>query len=201
VAEQRGRNRLPAQSRRAQIMQVANDLFAVGAYEDTSMEAIAEKVGIRKASLYYYFTSKDDLLAQMHSEHVESIVTAHHDLVSAGELDPATLLLTMMTDLVALVANHPRHLRLFFERVRELPEDGRERISEQSNQYRRMLAEVLDRGVADGTFTISDTNLTALAILGMCDSVYYWFRPDGPLTPEQIAQSFYDTVFRGVAKS
>ncbi len=180
-------------------MQVATDLFAVGAYEDTSMEAIAEKVGIRKASLYYYFTSKDDLLAQMHSERVESIVTAHRDLVTAGALDPPALLLTMMTDLVSLVANHPRHLRLFFERVRELPEEGRERISEQSNQYRRMLAEVLDRGVADGAFAITDTNLTALAILGMCDSVYYWYRPGGPRTAEEIAQYFYDTVVQGLA--
>ncbi|WP_019931035.1 TetR/AcrR family transcriptional regulator [Nocardia sp. BMG111209] len=199
MADQRSRNRLPAQSRRAQIMQVATDLFAVGAYEDTSMEAIAEKVGIRKASLYYYFTSKDDLLAQMHSERVESIVTAHRDLVTAGALDPPALLLTMMTDLVSLVANHPRHLRLFFERVRELPEEGRERISEQSNQYRRMLAEVLDRGVADGAFAITDTNLTALAILGMCDSVYYWYRPGGPRTAEEIAQYFYDTVVQGLA--
>ncbi|MCX4092099.1 TetR/AcrR family transcriptional regulator [Nocardia sp. alder85J] len=201
MADQRGRNRLPAQSRRAQIMQVATDLFAAGAYEDTSMEAIAEKVGIRKASLYYYFTSKDDLLTQMHNERVESIVTAHNTLVSAGELDPRTLLLTMMTDLVTLVGNHPRHLRLFFERVRDLPGDRRDRISEQSNQYRRMLAAVLDRGVAEGTFAIADTNLTALAILGMCDSVYYWFRPDGPRTAEQIAKYFYDTVIHGLAKT
>ena len=71
------------------------------------MEAIAQQVGIRKASLYYYFSSKDDLLTQMHQERLEPIIYAHHCRVDAGDLDARGLLLAMMTDLVSLMEIHP----------------------------------------------------------------------------------------------
>jgi TetR/AcrR family transcriptional regulator, cholesterol catabolism regulator len=88
-------------------MKVAADLFAARAYEETSMEAIAQQVGIRKASLYYYFSSKDDLLTKMHQERLEPIIYAHHRRVDAGDLDARGLLLAMMTDLVSLMEIHP----------------------------------------------------------------------------------------------
>ena len=179
-------------------MKVAADLFATRAYEETSMEAIARQVGIRKASLYYYFSSKDDLLAQMHQERLEPIIHAHQRRVDDGDLDPRGLLLAMMSDLVSLMELHPGHLRVLFEYYRELPEPARVNSSELRDRYRRMLVDVLDRGVAEGVFRIADTNLTGLAILGMCSSTYQWFRPAGERTAAQVAQYFYDIVINGI---
>jgi len=198
VVDQEARTRLPAANRRAQIMKVAADLFATRAYEQTSMEAIAQQVGIRKASLYYYFSSKDDLLAQMHQERIEPIIYAHQQRLDSGELGPPALLLAMMTDLVSLLETHPGDLRVVLEHYSELPEAARARITEQGERYRRMLVDVLDRGVAEGQFAIVEPNLTALAILGMCSSTHQWFRPGGKRTATQIARYFYDTLMSGI---
>ena len=198
VVDQQARNRLPAASRRAQIMKVAADLFATRAYEETSMEAIAQQVGIRKASLYYYFSGKDDLVAQMHQERLEPIIYAHQRRLEAGDLDSRGLLRAMMTDLVSLMETHPGHMRVLFEYYRELPETARAKATEQRDHYRRILVDVLDRGVAEGVFAIADPNLTALAILGMCSSTYQWFRPGGKRTAAEVAQYFYDTVMNGI---
>ncbi|HYB82287.1 MAG TPA: TetR/AcrR family transcriptional regulator [Mycobacterium sp.] len=198
MAEQQARNRLPAASRRAQIMKVAADLFAARAYEETSMEAIAQQVGIRKASLYYYFNSKDDLLTQMHQERLEPIIYAHHRRVDAGDLDARGLLLAMMTDLVSLMEIHPGHMRVLFEYYEELPEAARANFTELRDRYRRMLIDVLDKGVAEGAFAIADAHLTALAILGMCSSTYQWFRPGGEHTATEVAQCFFDIVMNGI---
>ncbi len=179
-------------------MQVAADLFATRAYEETSMEAIAQQVGIRKASLYYYFNGKDDLLAQMHRERLEPIIHAHQRRLDVGDLDPRGLLLAMMTDLVSLMEIHPGHLRVLFEYYRQLPESARVNFTELRDRYRRMLVDVLDRGVAEGVFRIVDTNLTALAILGMCSSTYQWFHSGGERTAAQVAHYFYDIVINGI---
>jgi TetR/AcrR family transcriptional regulator, cholesterol catabolism regulator len=179
-------------------MKVAAELFENRAYQETSMEAIARQVGIRKASLYYYFSSKDDLLAQMHLGIIEPIIDAHQRRLDASALDPRALLLAMMTDLVSLLETHPGHMRGVFEHFRELPETVRAKIAEQRDRYRRMLVDVLDQGVAEGAFAIADPDLTALAILGMCSGTYQWFRPGGELTAAQVAQYFYDTLMTGI---
>ncbi|HEY0228688.1 MAG TPA: TetR/AcrR family transcriptional regulator [Mycobacterium sp.] len=200
MVDQKGRVRLPAASRRAQIMKVAADMFSGGSYDDTSMEAIAQQVGIRKASLYYYFTSKDDLLAQMHQESFEPIIYAHQQRVGGGELGPRDLLLAMMTDLISLLETHSGDMRMVFDYYRELPESARAKITDQGDRYRQLLVDVLDRGVAEGQFTITEPNLTALAILGMCSSTHHWFRPGQGLTAAAIAQHFYDTLINGIER-
>ena len=64
-------SRMTGDARRVQIREVAADLFDRSGYRDTSMDKIAEEVGIKKASLYYYFPSKDRLLIEMHDEMIE----------------------------------------------------------------------------------------------------------------------------------
>ncbi|HTU04761.1 MAG TPA: TetR/AcrR family transcriptional regulator, partial [Trebonia sp.] len=182
MVDQKGRVRLPAASRRAQIMKVAAEMFSAGSYDETSMEAIAKQVGIRKASLYYYFTSKDDLLAQMHQESFEPIIFAHQQRVSSGEFGPPDLLLAMMTDLISLLETHAGDMHMVFDHYGDLPETARAKITEQGARYHQLLVDVLDRGVADGQFTVAEPNLTALAILGMCSSTHHWFRPGLGLT-------------------
>ncbi|WP_198939480.1 MULTISPECIES: TetR/AcrR family transcriptional regulator [Pseudofrankia] len=189
---------LPAKSRKAQILKAAGDLFERRADQEASMEAIAQHVGIRKASLYYYFRSKDELLGQMQQEMIEPVINAHQSRLGEGTLDPRGLLLAMMTDLVSLMETHPGHMRVYFERNRELPEVIRSKIAEQADRYRGMLVDVLNRGVAEGAFAVPAPNLTALAILGMCGSTYQWYRPGGKRTAPEIAQYFYDTIMNGI---
>ena len=198
MVEEKVRNRLPAASRRAQIIQVAAKLFETSSYQETSMEAIAQRVGIRKASLYYYFEGKDDLLAEMHLGTIEPIIDAHQRRLESGDLDPQELLLAMMTDMVSVTETHPGHMRGIFEHFQELPETVRAKIIEQRDRYRGSLLDVLDRGRAEGLFVIGDSNLTSMAILGMCSWTYHWFRPAGQHSAAQIAKYFYDTLINGI---
>ncbi|WP_307873594.1 MULTISPECIES: TetR/AcrR family transcriptional regulator [unclassified Frankia] len=196
--DHQARNRRPGADRRAQIMQVAADLFEANAYQGTSMEAVAQRVGIRKASLYYYFASKDDLLAQMHLETIEPIFEAHRQRLDAHILGSRDLLLAMMADLVSLAESHGIHMRQVFDHFQELPEPVRTKIIDQRDNYREMIIDVLNQGIADGVFATNDVNLTALAILGMCSWTYQWFRPAGERTTAEIAQHFYDLVMNGL---
>ncbi|MEV5842350.1 TetR/AcrR family transcriptional regulator [Streptomyces sp. NPDC051985] len=192
--------RMSGRQRKEQIMKVAAGLFDTRGYQDTSMEAIAQQVGVRKASLYYYFASKDALLVQMHQEMIDLIIDAQQSRLDEGGLAPRELLLAIMTDLVSLMETHPGHLRVFFEHFRELPEQVRDEIAGKRDRYLRMLVDVLERGVAEGEFRVADPGLTALAVLGMCNWTYQWFRPGGKRDAAEVARYFYDTLLGGIGE-
>jgi len=190
--------RMSGGERRKLIMKVAAELFDSRGYSETSMETLAQQVGIRKASLYYYFPGKDALLVEMHQEMIDLILDAQQRRLDEGDRGPRDLLLAIMTDLVSLMETHPGHLRIFFEHYRELPGPVRKEIAGKRDRYQLMLVDVLDRGVAEGEFHVEDTRLTALAVLGMCNWAYQWFRPGGGRSAAEVARYFYDTLLGGI---
>jgi AcrR family transcriptional regulator len=191
--------RLAGDVRRLQIREAAAELFDRLGYRETSMDKIADEVGIRKASLYYYFPSKDRLLIEMHDEMIESIISSHEARLADGAPRAADLILGMMTDLISLQDTHPGSLRVFFEHYRELPEPERSRVLERRSTFERYLREQLQRGVDDGEFGPIDVRLAAFAILGMTNWSYQWFRPGGPATAEQVAATFWTMISQGIA--
>lgn len=190
--------RMEGTARRAQIRRVAAELFDAQGYRETSMDAIADAVGIKKASVYYYFPSKDQLLVELHEEMIELIISAQEARVGDPAYPPRRMLLAIMTDLISLQESHPGHLKIFFEHYRELPEPVRTSIAAKREHYRQLLITTLRDGVASGEFRGLDPEFTAMAVLGMCNWTYQWFRPGGRLTAEQVAEGFWSMLRTGI---
>ena len=186
--------------RRAQIVDVAAGLFEDRGYHETSMEAIAEAVGVRKASLYYYFTNKDQLLVEIHQEMIDLIIDQQLERAKGG-LTAGEQVLGIMTDVITLMESHPGHLRIFFEHFRELPPDVREQIAQKRDRYRQLLIDVLEQGRTDGEFEFESSFLTAMSILGVSNWTYQWFRPGGERSAADVAHYFYNQVRGGISPS
>jgi len=135
-------------SRRAQIIDVAARLFEEHGYHETTMEMLAQEVGVKKASLYYYFASKDLILVDIHEEMIDHLLEAA-DRRDAAAADPVDRLHGIITDLVALMELFPGRLRIFFEHYRELPVEQRAAIQVKRNRYQGVLVTAL-RGVRGG---------------------------------------------------
>lgn len=84
-----GARRLPAATAREEILDAAAELFAQRGYAATSTRSIAERVGIRQASLYYHFDNKEQILAELLEATVRPSL-AHAS--SLGSLAPAEAL-------------------------------------------------------------------------------------------------------------
>lgn len=156
-------------------------------------------VGIRKASIYHYFQSKEEILVDIHEEMIDLIIgkqeSRRDDDSTASEM-----LLGMMQDLVGLMETHPGHLRIFFEHYRELEPEAKLEIGRKRDHYQNMLREVLLRGSENGEFEIENLELASLAVLGVCNWTYQWFRPDGPLSAVEVAEAFYRTILNGISQ-
>jgi AcrR family transcriptional regulator len=186
--------------RRAQIIEIAAELFDRNGYHDTTMQAIADQAGVRKASLYYYFRSKDDILAELHQTLARVVVDRQRERRAAGELGPREQLRAMMRDVVGLGETHPGYLRIFFESHRELPPAVREVVAGQRADYRRMVRDVLVAGVASGEFATADPELASLAALSLMNWTYQWFDRSGRLTATDVADRFYAILLDGIAR-
>ena len=185
--------------RRAQIIEIAAELFDRHGYHDTTMQAIADQAGVRKASLYYYFRSKDDILAELHQTLTRAVVDRQRDRRAAGELGPREQLRAMMRDVIGLGETHPGYLRIFFESHRELPPDVREAVAGQRADYRRMVRDVLTAGMAAGEFARVDPDLASLAALSLMNWTYQWFDRSGRLSAADVADRFYAILLDGIA--
>ena len=186
--------------RRAGIVAAAARLFEEHGYHHSSMEEIAERVGLAKASLYHYFRRKDEILLAIHNEMIELILDRHGERVAAGVESCGAELRAMIGDVISLMETHPGHLRIFFEHQRELPEDYQAPIRRKRNRFRDELAALLERGVVSGEFRKSlDVEMTTLAILGMANWTYTWLYPEGSRGAAEVADHFWHLTMRAIA--
>jgi AcrR family transcriptional regulator len=191
------RRRLSVDERRQEIVRTAADLFDRAGYSSTTMEDIAHAVGIAKPTLYHYFKSKDEILFWIHEEFIDLLINRHEQRLQAL-LDPNQLLLEVMADILELMETHRGHVRVFFEHHRELPILDRETIRAKRHRYESMIEDIFVNGMASGAFRTADPNLTSLAMFGMCNWAYQWYRPNGALRTRDIAYSFWSFLVHGV---
>ena len=172
-------------------------LFDRAGYHEVNLRQIAEASGISKAPVYHYFERKDELLMRIHEEFIDLLLAAE---AGRDPLPPAEHLRALMADVLGLMATHRGHVRVFFEHVRELSEADQATIRERRDRYQALVEGVVARGMATGAFRAGDPRLVTLAVFGMCNWAYQWYRPDGDRSTREIADSFYDLVINGLRR-
>ncbi len=186
-----------ADARRADIATKAAELFDSKGYYNASMESIAEAVGIRKPTLYHYFPSKDHILYAIHDEFIEMLISRQERRLAA-RMPADQELREIMRDILELMETHRGHVRVFFEHHRELSGEPYERIAEKRLRYEQMVKDVMTQGAEEGTLRSVDPELATLALAGMCNWTYQWYRPDGDLASRDIAYLFWDFLLNGL---
>jgi AcrR family transcriptional regulator len=187
-----------ADVRREQVIATAAELFDQHGYHNTSMNDVAQAVRLAKPSLYHYFPKgKAEILFLIHEQFLAALVGAYAARKNET-LPPSERLHGMMTDMVGVMDTHRSHVRVFFEYYRELPSEQLTVVQGNARRYRALMEEILSDGVDSGEFVETDVRAATLAIFGMCNWVYQWYRGDDRLSPEEIADCFFSLVTKGL---
>jgi AcrR family transcriptional regulator len=182
------------------VIAIAAKLFDQQGYFNTSMNDVAKAVQLAKPSLYHYFPEgKAEILFLIHEEFLAALVAAHaareQESLSASER-----LYGMMSDIIGVVESLRSHVRVFFEYYRELPTEQLDVVQANARRYRGIMEKIIADGVKSGEFTANaDVRATTLAILGMCNWLYQWYRGDDRLSAQAIADNFFALVMNGLA--
>jgi AcrR family transcriptional regulator len=156
-----------------EIIDAAARVFAERGYHGTTTQAIADVLGMRQASLYYYFPSKVPPLEKLR-------------LLIASHLAP--------------IETMPDYVRVFINERRYLPDASRKRVGRKSRRIERCFEQVIQAGIDNGSIPPgTDARLAMLAVLGMCNAVINWRQSDRCKDVRGIAGGFAEIVAKGLA--
>ncbi len=189
----------PEGGRRQEIIHAAATLFLESGYRGASMGALAQRVGIAKPTLYHYFTSKSDILYEIHKLYVLPLLERQQGYADR-KLPPDDQLRLAIRDLMLSLKEDPGYLRAVIEHGRELGEERDAQFRQISRQHRDLLEKAIIAGIERGIFRDVDPSIGAYAVLGVASWATYWFQPGGSLSAETVAEQFADIILNGFRK-
>ncbi|WP_329172500.1 TetR/AcrR family transcriptional regulator [Streptomyces sp. NBC_01477] len=182
----------------SELLEKATVLFANQGYEATSLQDIADAVGVSRSALYNYVSNKEDLLTALVDSLSQGLADSLAALRQRRDLTPTEKLRELTGTLVRQRAEQPTQFRALDRSEMMLPEDVRARHLAARRGIVAELVAVIEEGMDGGEFKAMDSRVAALSLLGMCNWVAWWFRP-GPgheVEPivTQISQSALDML-------
>ncbi|HEY0814231.1 MAG TPA: TetR/AcrR family transcriptional regulator [Pseudonocardia sp.] len=178
----------------------ATRLFAERGFAGTSLQDIANALGITRPALYYYVKSKDELLAKLVTEVTNGPLDELTELVARPGLDAEAVLRGIVEVLVRRRATQPERFRLLIRSEAELPEGLTEAYDESRRAVLKTIAGAIDSGIRVGRFRPVDARVAALGVLGMCNWVAWWFHPGGRDTAESVTAQLADMAVGALAR-
>lgn len=176
--------------RQQELIDAAAAVFSENGYAGSSIQQIADRLDIRKGSIYHYVDSKDDLLYAVINEIHESALATMTDLPGL-DLPPLDKLRLFVRRHVQHSIDHVGPASVFFRDFRALGPDRRAEVLAERARYSGILRALIDdAAAAQLTDPDLDRSAATLAILGMTNWVYQWYRPEGSMTPTAIAEAF-----------
>lgn len=185
--------------RREAIRHEAATLFARQGIGDASMSDIAEAVGIRKASLYYFFPSKQDLLMEVLRPVLQE---PYRDLKTIVE-SPAELHERFRNGAAALgdlFERQPERMQILVrgQLERHLSVEHMDEIRRLKAAYTDLWRALVAEGVRKGLFRPCDDKIAAFSVIGALNWMYAWFSPSNPQTGADVARQISDHFLRGL---
>ncbi|MER8186021.1 TetR/AcrR family transcriptional regulator [Kitasatospora sp. NPDC094015] len=182
---------------RGRILQEALGLFAEAGFAGTSIRQIGAAVGINSATLYAHYPSKEHVLAHLvQIGHEEMHTRLAEALENSRDAGPAAQLSALVRAHADLHSRFPLLAIVTDSEIHSLSPELAGPALQLRHACWQLLLAVIERGLANGVFTVPDPLLAATAISAMGVRVAHWFGPDQPYTREQVADAHSEFALR-----
>ena len=179
------------------IREAAVRVIAKHGFQAASLREIAKEVGIRAPSLYNYIKSKEKLLYELLKEPLQAMIAEYRRLTEG--VDDPSVRLQIFTQ-VHLNFHLNSRLEVFIGNMelRSLTGPHYRTITALREEYAQLLQGIIEDGVKSGAFTAPEPRVVTLVMLGMLSGVCNWYKPDGPMSSEEMVQLHLDLAFRAL---
>lgn len=179
-------------NRDSQILEAAVRIFSEKGYAATSLQDVADAVGLLKGSLYHYISSKESLLSRIFQEAHEQATTLMAEVDDLG-LPPDEHLREYIRRLTLFYLGNRERASLYFSEWRHLTGDERATVLKQRREFATYLRRVLERAKAAGLARDDlDVKLATFYLVAAVNGVLVWYRPGGGLSASRIAAEVAD---------
>jgi AcrR family transcriptional regulator len=184
--------------RRDELLSVAARLFCEKGYLSATMDDIANALNVTKPALYYYIKTKHELLYEICEAAINELI----DGVRKIDTEPGEAVVklrALITWHVTMFSRSGDIINVYLADEGALPAEQREYIRSLSREYEAIYRNLIDKAIAEGAFRDLNVPMTVRAISGMCNWLSSWYRPDGQMSSDDIADIFLDIIINGCA--
>jgi TetR/AcrR family transcriptional regulator, cholesterol catabolism regulator len=180
------------------IAKVAARLFNEKGYIETSLDDIAAAARVSKGAIYHYFDSKDEMLFFILTNYMDVILQGLEDELQAID-EPTKKIRWIVSRHIRLYVDHVAPSKTLLHDLHCLPTRYFKIIAEKERTYYRIVSNALST-LFEGD--ISEGHLTVLtfSLFGMCNWIYSWYSPRGPVTVQELVDIICDTFLHGVIR-
>ena len=187
-------------TRRREIEDVASELFREHGYSGTSVRDIARALDIQGARLYSHVASKQDVLWSIVDGTATQFETsADEALAGVDAAEPLARLHALVRAHVGVVLEDVGRASVFVHEWRALGPERRARTLERRDAYEGRFREIIEAGISSGVIAAVDPTVAAAYLLTALNGLVAWYRPDGRLDPDEVADAYAELSLRAVA--
>jgi len=180
------------------IVDTAAELFARDGFGATSLDDIARVLGVTKGALYYHIKNKEEILRLIYL----TVLTAseeplHH--IAEADLSPLEKLRRAVEHQATVAADRSPAMIVFYREHPHLTGPFAKEITLRKKAYERYFEHIIEEGQSTGAFQLNvDPKIASFGILGMCNWLSQWYKPDGQYTHQHIATMFVNMIGNGL---
>lgn len=186
---------------RETVIKAAGKLFARRGYHGTSMRDLGNELGLLKSSIYSHVASKEDLLLEV-VKRAERLFNkaARNALETSSEAGPQ--LQALIAGHLQVLLDHRDEARTFLNEAEALDARHRAAVLKARDSYENVFRQVITAGIKSGEFhRRTDPVVSGIFLLSVLNAVGRWYRPDGRLSPGDLAEEIWEFVSSGLVNS
>lgn len=178
-----------------QLLIMSARVFAEHGYHGTSMRDLSRATGMSLAGMYHYVRGKDDLLYQIQERCFAGFIDGARTAAREGR-DPADRIRHLVKHHVVFFASHMSQMKVLAHEADSLSDDAKTGIEQLEREYLEIVTDLI-REARNGQ-PGPEHRIAAFGLLGMVNWLYRWYDPEGPTTPDQLAEQFSDLFLHGI---
>jgi len=176
-------------------VQAAAELFATKGFQKTTVRDIAEQAGVLSGSLYAHIETKEDLFLEIVRLAAHNFEQAVLPVITGSEA-PDVKLRAMVKAHIRVIEESRAWAQVYLDDSVELSHEARAEARRLRRQYEDYWAQLIRQGSQQGVFHVEDEKLARFFVLSALNGVARWYRPEGRLSAQAVADIYGDMILR-----
>ena len=172
--------------KRGVIINVASKLFYEKGFQRTTLDDIAQSIGVTKPFIYSYFSNKYDILESLFDFIYDDLYSGVMQEIERTDIDPLAKLKNFVMHFVRMNIEQKEFSSIMLQEEINLSEQKRKDIKAKQKNFDLRLKGIIEEGIAAGQFDCLDPGLASLAISGMVRWTHRWYLPEGRLGADEL---------------
>ena len=175
-------------------------LFEKKGFSQTSIQDIADALNVTKGTFYYYFSSKEQLLMEIHSHYIDDLLQRQGTIIADDTATYKEKLRRIIRLLIFDIRDKGASARVFFREMKHLSDVNAEQVKQKREEFRQNIEKIISGGISNGEFSEElQADMIAFGILGVTNWSYQWYDPNGKISEDALSTIFVNMILNGIA--